>query len=150
MRKTKRKYGEMPLTALRKCREKLQLEIDAIDTVIAKIESLPVQRDIDIGADFSGNNELIADIIHKSTTQKTNVWFQIQTIFCSKNKCKSCPHGPFNYKYRRNKQGEIKVKYVGQPVFDTRPLVNQLQRIRENPPPKQGFIVRQDNKKNRG
>lgn len=150
MSRTKQKYIQISLKALRKRREKLGLELDEIDRIIAEIEELPVPRNIDIGAGFSGNKELIAEIIHKSLTKKTSVWYQTQTIYCSTDKCESCPHGPFIYKYRRNKRGQITVKYVGQPVFDTRHLVNQLQRIREKPPPKQGILVRQDNRKNGG
>ena len=138
----------MSLTTLRKRRDQLRLEIVEINGVIAKIESLPVPRDTDIGADFSGNDELIAEIIDKSPTQKTSVWYQTQMIYCSTDKCDSCPHGPFTYKYRRNKRGEITVKYAGQPVFDTRLLVKQLQRIREKPPSKQGILVPQGNRKN--
>jgi hypothetical protein len=144
---TQKNHREIPLTELRKLRKKLGLGIEDIDSVIAEIESLPLPRDIDIGADFSGDSELIAEVIHKSITKKTSVWYQAQTIYCSKDKCQSCPHGPFIYKYRRKKKGEITVKFTGKPVFDIRSLANQLRGICESPPPQRGTLVRQDNMK---
>jgi hypothetical protein len=148
MSRAKKNHREIPLKELRKRREKLGLEIEEIEAVISEIESLPLPRDIDIGADFSGDNELIAEVIHKSTTDKASVWYQAQTIYCSRNRCQSCPHGPFIYKYRRKKKGEITVKFTGEPVFDIRSLANQLHRICESPPPQRGTLARQDNKKN--
>jgi hypothetical protein len=91
MHRSEEMYDGMPLSAIRKRREKLTLELDELDAVIARIESLGVPRDIDIGADFSGNDELIAEVIRKSPTEKPGVWCQIQTIYCSRDKCGRCP-----------------------------------------------------------
>jgi len=40
------------------------------------------------------------------------MWYQVERIYCSIERCRSCPHGDFEYRYQRNKNGRVSKKYV--------------------------------------
>jgi hypothetical protein len=109
-----KKYRAMSLRKLKQLRNDIQMIID-------EIESDPIPRNVDIGENFRGEPDLIAEVLRKNNYKKDSKWYQVQTIYCSAQRCKRCPHGPFHYLYRRKKKtGEVTVKYIGEPVFDPR------------------------------
>ena len=109
------KLYAMPLKKLRELR-------DDVQTVITDIESQRDRRDIDIASEFRGEPEFVAEVLRASGNKESGKWEQLEKIYCSRERCSRCPHGPFFFTYRRIKSsGKLKVKYSGKPVFNFNP-----------------------------
>ena len=91
-----------------------------VGDIILKIERRAYPRDIDIAVKFHGEKSLVAELIHTTETDDRCRWNQTQKIYCCQEHCERCPHGPFTFSYWRLKDGQIRVKFKGQPVFDLR------------------------------
>ena len=110
---------------------------DDIQIIIDEIESNPIPRNVDIGKNFSGEPDLVAEVLRKDDYKKDSKWCQVQTIYCSPQRCKWWPRGPFYYLYRwKKKTGEVTVKYLGEPVFEPRLVTKDFKSVK---PPK--FVV---------
>ena len=129
-RHTRENLEGMSLKGLKKRRQELEVALASTDEVIAGIEELDEPRDVDVATSFEGDEGLVAEILSISGDTKTDKWTQAQTLYCSKKRCKSCPHGPFVFAYRRLKSGAIRVKYKGKPVFNLRTLAEMAKHCR--------------------
>ena len=110
-KRTRQKYWAFPLRKLRRLSGDLQ-------ELIFELESGP-RREIDIAVDHNGDDPtLIAQVLRTEGDPKSNHWYQVERIFCSTERCPSCPHGDFRYRYRRSKNGKITKKYTGKMAFD--------------------------------
>jgi hypothetical protein len=94
----------MPLTELRRLASDLQ-------KLIQELEAGP-QRDIDIATEHNGDPKLVAKVLRTSGSPSDHHWYQVERIYCSIERCPSCPHGDFKYRYQRRKNGTIRKKYI--------------------------------------
>lgn len=76
-----KKYKAMSLRTLKQLRDDIQIIID-------EIESNPIPRNVDIGKNFSGESDLVAEVLRKDDYKKDSKWCQVQTIYCSPQRCK--------------------------------------------------------------
>src|SRR6056297_240988 len=51
------------------------------------------------------------NVVQSLTTEK--VTYRLETVFCGKVRCRSCPHGPYWYAYFRGRGGGQVSKYIG-------------------------------------
>ena len=79
--------------------------------LIEEFQSYP-PREIDIASEHNGNPALVAQILRTDGNPKGIKWYQVERIYCSAERCLSCPHGDFKYRYQRSKNGRISKKYV--------------------------------------
>ena len=88
-----------------------------LDAVIGELESVPERREIDIAAEHSGEPDLVGEVLD---VQDEGRWReQLQTIYCSTDRCPRCPHGPYWYTYRQNvRKGTTSIRYAGRPFVD--------------------------------
>ncbi len=98
-----------------------QLQI-LIGDIILEVERRAYPRDIDIAVKFHGEKSLVAELIYTTEPDDRCRWNQTQKIYCCQEHCERCPHGPFTFSYRRLKDGQIRVKFKGRPVFDPRAI----------------------------
>lgn len=123
-RSRREKYSNMTLPYLRRLH-------DDIQTMITELESAPLPREADIGAEYKGAPELIAEVVRAMKGKKQGHWKQLQTVYCSTERCPRCPHGPYWYGYSENKREKsISVKYEGMPYFNLQALRAEEKNIR--------------------
>jgi hypothetical protein len=129
------KYSRMTLPYLKRLRDDIQATIN-------QLESAPVRPEADIGAEYTGAPELIATLVHTTKGKKDGRWRQLQTIYCSKERCARCPHGPYWYSYSENRQKKtVVVKYKGMLYFSLEALRTQEDNVR---PGITGELIRAD------
>ena len=103
----------------------------AVQSRIEELERLPARREIDIAADHTGDKELIHAVLWTVGDQTTGRWRQSETIYCCPERCPSCPHGEFLFRYRRNKRkGTLTVTFVGFPALDDEVLEQMHSEVR--------------------
>jgi hypothetical protein len=100
----RQKYTSMPLRKLRR------LAAD-LEKLIKELEGTPL-REIDIAAEHSGDPALVAQVLRTHGSAQDRQWFQVERIYCSIERCPSCPHGDFKYRYQRRKDGTFTKKYI--------------------------------------
>ena len=117
-------YGRMPLRKLKELR-------DCIEGIIEGIEASPERREIDIAVEHSGEAELVHTVYRNRGSKNRGIWYQVQTIYCSLDRCPNCPHGPYSYTYRRNKKrGTLSVTFRGKPVFHPEFIEKLMQQVK--------------------
>src|SRR5690242_10332233 len=121
----KNQRSKMPLKVLRE-------ERNALNVVIAELEKLPM-RIIDVAYEHSEIKHRYEVLRVDGDLKKDKKWTQLERIFC-KSKCKKCPHGDFIYKYSRLKNGKVRTKFYGEPVFN-HDLLERLKKEAEKHPP---------------
>lgn len=110
-KKSRKRLEEMSLKDLKALKTE-------VSDVIQEVENRPYPRDIDIALNFHGENSLVAELVYTCNTNSPDRWNNIQKIYCCEEHCERCPHGPFTFSYKRFKNGKIRVKFQGRPVFD--------------------------------
>jgi hypothetical protein len=101
----------MPIQRLKK------IVVDA-QSVIRELESAPVRRDIDIAVEHKGTIELIHAVIRTRGDSANGQWDQLENIYCCSDHCPRCPHGPFWFRYCRNKRkNTVAIKFVAFPAL---------------------------------
>lgn len=129
------KYSRMTLPYLKRLR-------DDIQAIINQLESAPVRQEADIGAEYAGAPELIAEVVQTTKGKKDGRRRQLQTIYCSNERCARCPHGPYWYSYSENRRKKtVVVKYEGMLYFSLEALRAQRNNIR---PGIRGELMRVD------
>jgi hypothetical protein len=107
---------------------------EEIDKELEERKNRPISEN-DIAENFKGEEELIAKLYSREPYPKDESRFLVRAkIFCSKEKCEKCPHGPFLFRYKYYKSGALKVEYKGKLLFDA-DLLEKLERELENQPP---------------
>ena len=115
-RMQRHKFEMMPLFALRRLRDELQI-------LISELESGP-RREIDIATAHIGNPALVVQVLRIIGDKTSGKWIQVERILCSLERCPNCPHGEFMYEYRQNKKtGTTRVTFKGK-GFDQQALGN--------------------------
>jgi hypothetical protein len=108
---------------------------EAIDEELEERKDRPISED-DIANNFKGEDELIAKLYQREPYPQDKRRFSVSAkIFCSKERCNNCPHGPFSFQYKYNKSGALKVKFIGKPVFDLDILEKRERELENLPPP---------------
>lgn len=118
----RQKYTAMPLRELRRFARDLQ-------RLIAEVESKP-RREIDIATEHSGDPTLVDRVSRVEGNTQDQKWYQVERICCSRERCPSCPHGDFRYRYQRSKHGKITKKYVGTMAFDSETIERLMAGVR--------------------
>jgi hypothetical protein len=96
---------------------------DDVQAVMNEIERAPERREIDIGAEFSGDPELVGEVLEAFGDKTSGKWQEILTLYCGRAHCESCPHGPYLFEYRRAKgTGKITFKFRGVCFLDPRDI----------------------------
>jgi hypothetical protein len=112
----------------------LELKKDIDKELEERKDRLPSEDDI--ADNFKGEKELIAKLYHREPCPKDKSRYLVSAkIFCCKEKCKKCPHGPFFFKYKYYKSGVLKVEYEGKAVFDLDLLEKRERELDNLPPP---------------
>jgi len=110
---------------LRMPAKRLRMIAAEINTVLRELETASARRDIDIGAEYDGRDDLIYEVEGTRGSQASGRWHQIQTIYCSLAHCPNCPHGPFRFAYYRNKRKKkTRVRFVGIPALPEQLLIS--------------------------
>jgi hypothetical protein len=108
---------------------------EAIDKELEERKNRPISED-DIAENFKGEDELIAKLYEREPCPRSKNRFHVSAkIFCSKEKCDKCPHGPFFFEYKYDKSGTLEVAYEGRPAFDLDFLEKRERELDNLPPP---------------
>jgi hypothetical protein len=100
----------MPLRKLREFHQEL-------GQLVRGIANQP-PRDIDIAFDHTGDPSVVAKVLRVIGEPTSSAWYQVERIYCSKERCPRCPHGDFAFQYRRNKRkGTTSKRYVATTAF---------------------------------
>src|SRR5262249_21574326 len=91
-----------------------------VDKALEELQALPERREIDIAADFNGDPAFIHKESVFSGKKGEGAWTMSLQIYCRQERCPRCPHGWFNYRYRRNrKTGNVRIEWTGgSPTID--------------------------------
>lgn len=109
---TRKRLLEMSLKRLRE----LAAELEG---VIHELESSPVRREIDVATEYVETPGLIHEVLRTKGHKASSQWQQLQTVYCSLEHCTLCPHGPFWYRYSRNRRlNRVSVTFAGLPAID--------------------------------
>ena len=120
------KCETIPLSKLRQWRNELAVQINNLNAIISAIEKGP-RREIDIADEHTGDPALIAYAVLLGGDKEKGSWRQRERIYCSLEKCPSCPHGEYFYAYRRNKKrGTVTVKFCEEAVFKLEDIENAI------------------------
>jgi hypothetical protein len=90
---------------------KLRAFVHDLQTLIAELENSP-RREIDIATEHTGDPALVAGVLRTDGDPKSGKWYQVERIYCSIERCPSCPHGDFQYRYQCRKDGKVSKRYV--------------------------------------
>jgi hypothetical protein len=105
-------------------KEEIKAFSEAAIDVAKKVDEQVEIREVDIASKFNGEEGLVSELIYKTRKKsEKEIWIHTQLIFCSINKCSKCPHGPYNFEYRNNVNGETVVKWIGTPFFNPRSIL---------------------------
>lgn len=103
-----------------------------LDELISELER-GTRREIDIAAEFKGDEKLVAEVLTVKGDPRSARWQQLLRIYCCENRCDSCPHGDYLYRYRRNKRrATLTVEFGGRAVFS--PETIERMRKQARPP----------------
>jgi hypothetical protein len=103
--------------------QRLKELVNDAQSAILELQSAPVRRDLDIATDHQGEEELIHGLIRTRGDATFGRWHQLETIYCSSERCCQCPHGPFWFRYSRNKRKKtVSVKFAGFPALSEETL----------------------------
>jgi hypothetical protein len=124
----------MPLAKLRKLRSDL-------DLLVRELENGP-KREVDIAWDHTGVASLISKVLEVKQKDPGRRWQQLEKIYCSAERCQKCPHGPYLYEYRANRQRKTTaVRFRGALAFD----YDVLQELKKNARPGKPYIIQTTN-----
>src|ERR1700726_4071284 len=98
--------------------QRLKEIVMGTQSAIQELEKAPFRRDIDIATEHQGQEELIHTLIRTRGNATIGRWHQLETIYCCSERCCQCPHGPFWFRYSRNKRKKtVAVKFAGFPAL---------------------------------